>query len=91
MSYQPDYAVPPGETIQELLEINELTLEELSEQTGIDQEQLYDVVQQGRALTEGTVDKIAIILGVPKSFLMNLERNYRETLERITIKGRDKE
>jgi len=82
-SFQPDYAVPPGETLKETLETIGMSQAELAERTGRPKKTINEIIMGKAAITSETALQLERVLGVPASFWNNLERNYQERLARI--------
>ncbi|MCL5023938.1 MAG: HigA family addiction module antitoxin [Nitrospirae bacterium] len=86
--FAPDYAVPPGETLQETLETVGMSQAELSERTGRPRKTINEIIKGKAAITPETALQLERVLGVPASFWNNLERNYQETLARLNEQKR---
>lgn len=81
--FEPDYAIPPMETLKEVLEEQMITLGVLSRMTGIDYEVILEVMEVRRQIDETIAGKLEEVLGIPKSFWLNLEKNYQEAIDRL--------
>lgn len=81
-SFQPDYAVPPGETLKETLETIGMSQAELAERTGRPKKTINEIIMGKTAITSETALQLERVLGVPASFWNNLEHNYQERLAR---------
>jgi len=82
-SYQPNYAVPPGDTLRETLDFLGMTQAELAERTGRPKKTINEIISGKAAITAETALQFERVLGIPASFWSNLERNYQETLARL--------
>ena len=82
-SFQPNYAVPPGETLGETLDYLGMTQAELAERTGRPKKTINEIISGKAAITAETALQLERVLGIPASFWNNLERNYRETLAQL--------
>jgi len=80
---QPNYAIPPGETLRETLETIGMTQAELADRTGRPKKTINEIITGKTAITAETSLQLERVLGVPASFWNNLERNYQETLARL--------
>ena len=80
--YEPDYAVPPGETLAEVLEEIGIPQKELAERTGRPVKTINEIVKGKAAITPETALQLERALGVPASFWNGRERRYRELLAR---------
>jgi len=74
---EPDYAVAPGETLQETLQALGMTQSELARCIGHSEEAIDAIMQGNAAITVDIVLQLERVLGVPASFWLNLEQNYR--------------
>jgi addiction module HigA family antidote len=81
--YNPDYAVPPGETLLEIIESIGMSQTELAERTHRPKKTISEIINGKTAITPETAIQFEHVLGVPAKFWMNLENNYRETLARL--------
>ncbi|MFH1329318.1 MAG: HigA family addiction module antitoxin [Actinomycetota bacterium] len=81
--YSPDYAVPPGETLLEVLEDRGLTQAELARRAGLSLKHV-NLVAQGRVpISTEVALRLERVTGVPAAMWMNLETRYRERLARL--------
>ncbi|MBZ0264062.1 HigA family addiction module antidote protein [bacterium] len=82
--FRPDYAIPPGETLLESLEEHGMTQAELAKRTGMATKTINEIVKGKNALTPDTAIQLERVFGIPAQFWNNLEKNYRDTLARLT-------
>lgn len=82
-SFSPNYAIPPGETLQETLNALGMTQTELGKRTGQSLKLIKYIVSGNAAISTKMAFKLEHVLRVPASFWMNLERNYQETKARL--------
>lgn len=73
-------AVPPGETIKEQLATKDLTQKELACRLGFSEKHISKLMNGAVALTPETAVKLEPVLGIPASFWLGLESNYRKDL-----------
>jgi len=81
-TYKPDYAVPPGDSVAEILESVSMTQKELANRMGRPLKTINEIVKGKTAITADTALQLERVLGTPAGFWINLERNYREALAR---------
>ena len=81
--FEPNEAIPPAETVKELLEVRMMTLEALAKNTELDAEVLLEVIEVKRPIDETIAAKFEEVFGIPKTFWLNLEKNYQTTLARM--------
>src|SRR2546422_545901 len=86
--YSPDYAVPPGDTLLEVMESLGITQADLAERTGRPTKRINEIVKGKAAITPETALQLERVLGVPASFWNNLEQNYRTALARAAERER---
>ncbi len=82
-TFNPDYAVPPGVTLQETISELGMSQQELSRRLGLSKEFVNNLIKGRNAITPETAIQLEKVTGVPASFWNNLESNYRERLARL--------
>lgn len=82
-TFDPDYAVPPGETLLETIGHLGLTQKELAQRMGRPLKTINEIVKGVAAITAETALQLEKVTGVPASFWNNAESNYRERLARL--------
>lgn len=80
--YRPDYAVHPGELLDECLDSHGMAQKELAARTGITPKTINEIVQGKAPLTPETALKLERVFGRPAQFWNNLEREYQEVVAR---------
>jgi addiction module HigA family antidote len=81
-SFEPNFAVPPGETLAETIETLGMTQAELAERMGRPLKTINEIVSGKAMITADTALQLQKVLGVPASFWTNHERIYRDALAR---------
>lgn len=81
--YLSPLAIPPGETIREIIEANGMTQSELATRMGRSPQEITYLIRGDRAITLTTAKQLEYVLRIKTSFWMNLERDYQETLLRL--------
>ena len=81
-TYQPDDAVPPGETLRELMEAKGLSHADLAVRTGLAKKTITQIATGEGPITLDTANKLELVFGVPARFWNNRELAYREALAR---------
>jgi len=89
--YIADIAIPPGETISEMLEVNNMTQAELAARIDFSKKHINKIIKGEAPITAETAVKLENIFSLPASFWMNLEANYREDLARLKEKKDEEE
>jgi addiction module HigA family antidote len=82
-SYDPDYAVVPGETLKETMESLDMTQKDLAVRTGLTEQTIIRIFKGEQPITYETANRMELVTGVPARFWNNLESNYREQLAKI--------
>ncbi len=82
-SYNPDYWVPPGQTLQELINERSITQIELATRTGLSRKTINEITKGKSPLTPETAQQLELALQVPAQFWNERERLYRQ---RIALK-----
>jgi HTH-type transcriptional regulator/antitoxin HigA len=83
IEYIADIAIPPGETIQDYLEEFSMTQKELALRIGMDEKTVSQIVNGKAPLTPRTALALERVFKLPTKFWLNLEADYRATLEII--------
>ena len=86
--YEPDYAVPPGATLQETIDGLGIDQRELAVRTGLSAKHINQVIKGDATITHDTAIRLERITGVPARMWNNLEANYREQLARLAQRKR---
>ena len=81
-TFEPNFAVPPGETLAETLETLGMTQAELAERMGRPLKTINEIIAGKAMITSDTALQLEKVLGVPGSFWTNHERIYRDALAR---------
>src|SRR5690554_1686670 len=89
--YYPDIAIPPGETLLELLETNYMTQAELAVRMDVSNKHINQIIKGKASITAETALKLEKIFELPARFWLNLEADYQETKARLYNKKNDAE
>jgi len=81
--FEPDYAIPPGATLEETMETLGMTQRDLADRTGLTVQTLNRIFKGEQPITYETANKLELVTGVPAGFWNNLEAQYREQLAKI--------
>ncbi len=80
MTFDPDWCIRPGLTLQDVFDEIGLPMKSYAEFTGLSMETLHSVLA-GAPITESIAEQLAKLPGGPRaSMWLALERNYREGL-----------
>jgi HTH-type transcriptional regulator / antitoxin HigA len=76
--FNPNYAVPPGETLLETIQEFGMSQAELAQRMGRPLKTINEIIKGKAAITADTALQLEKVLRIPASFWNNAERNYRE-------------
>jgi addiction module HigA family antidote len=83
LSYQPDYAVTPGESLKELIDSLSMSQKEMATRLEMTEQSLVRILKGDQPITYETAERLEMVTGTPASFWNNLEALYREQLAKI--------
>ena len=83
MSYNPDFATPPGEALQETIDELGMDQKELATRLGMAHKTVSQIIHGKAPITNDTAIGLERVTSVPASFWANREAIYRERLTRI--------
>ena len=75
-------AIPPGETIREILIDKNITPSEFAVRIGLSAEETEKLLDGINPVSYSTSELLEKTLGIPAQFWINLEAIYRETLKK---------
>jgi HTH-type transcriptional regulator / antitoxin HigA len=78
-----DYAIPPGETLRELLDEQGLTQRELARRTGLSPKHVNRLLQGLVPLSTDVAQRLERVTGAPARIWNRLEANYQSDLQRL--------
>ena len=87
-SFEPDYAVAPGETLSETLGSLGMSQRDLAVRTGLSTKTINEIVKGKAPITPDTSVLLERVTGVPSRMWNNLEANFREQLAKIADRQR---
>ena len=77
-----DWAIPPGEGLQEEAEFRGITAQEMAALCGESAENIEAVYRGALEIGPELADKLEKVLGIGAYIWLNLEADYQETLRR---------
>lgn len=80
---EPDHPIPPGETIQELLENQNINPHTFADRCGLTHKELQHLLAGHTALTPPLAEQIGQQLKLEPRILLNLEKRYTQTLQKL--------
>ncbi len=91
LKYRPDYAIPPGDTLRDTIEVHGMPQADLARRTGLSPKHINQIVQGTAPISPDTALALERVLGVPARFWNALEANYQaraiEIRERVVSDG----
>ncbi len=82
-TFDPDYAIPPGETLQETIDYIGISKKELSDRTGLTVKSISRILSGEQPIMYKTANKLELATNVPAKFWNNLQANYQKQLAKI--------
>ncbi len=76
-------AIPPGETIKELLDDRGISLKEFAYKMNASEKFILKLINGDISIDSDIAKRLEMILGVPESFWINLENIYQEDLIKV--------
>jgi len=86
--FEPEYAVPPGRTLQETIDALGMGQRELATRAGLSPKHINQIIQGVAPISHETAIRLEQVTGVPARMWNNLEVNYREQLAKLEEKKR---
>jgi HTH-type transcriptional regulator/antitoxin HigA len=86
LSYQPDHAIPPGDSLRQTLNSMGMTQSDLAMRSGLSLKHVNQIIQGGAPITHETALTLEKVTGVSALLWNRLEGNYRERLARTEDK-----
>ena len=86
--FEPDYAIPPGWTLREVMDSRGMTQAELAKRAGLSVQTLNRIFNGEQPISHETANRLELVTGVPATFWNNYESMYRHQLARIEERKR---
>ncbi len=77
---------PPGDTIQETIDVMGMSQTELAERMGRPKEKINDVIKGREPISTATAFQLEKVLGIPASFWLNREKEFRTQIYELEQK-----
>lgn len=81
-AFDPDYAVPPGATLEETMHSLGMTQRELAKRMGLTVQSLNRIFKGEQPITRESAAKLERVTNIPSAFWLALETQYRQQLEK---------
>ncbi|QCX23734.1 helix-turn-helix transcriptional regulator [Companilactobacillus futsaii] len=82
-------AIAPGATIYEQIVDRKITFSDFSQQIGMDKKDTEKLFTGKIKITPEIANKLTKILGIPTTFWLNMEAQYRDDLKQIELEQKD--
>jgi HTH-type transcriptional regulator/antitoxin HigA len=89
--YNPNLAIPPGETIRDYLESLGMTQVELAKRVNLTPKTVNEIIAGKAPITAQTAIALEYVFRTPARFWLELEKNYQETKARIEAREKIEE
>ena len=76
--FEPDYAVPPGETVKEIMQAKRIPSQEMAKKLGLSEEEFGDLLTGKLEITFELTCQLQKATGTPATFWLNLEKKYQK-------------
>ena len=83
-TFTPDYASPPGATLEETMQLLGYTQKEFAVRTGLTVQTLHRIFRGKQPITSETATKLELVTGTPASFWLSLEAQYQAAQEKLS-------
>jgi HTH-type transcriptional regulator / antitoxin HigA len=80
--YSPNYAVPPGDVLEEHLDAASMTQAELSDRLGLSGKHVNRIIAGHEPVTPETALKLESVFGLPAHVWLNMEARFQESKAR---------
>lgn len=84
---EPDHAVPPGETLRELIDELGMTQAELARRAQLSSKHINQLIQGVVPLSADVATRLELVTGMPARLWNRLEADYQSALERLRLQG----
>lgn len=85
-AFEPEYAVPPGRTLQETIDALGMGQRDLATRAGLSPKHINQIIHGVAPISHETAVRLEQVTGVPARMWNNLEVNYREQLAKVEEK-----
>ncbi len=86
-SFEPDWALPPGAIVEDVLEERGIIQVELASRMGVSKKFVNDLIRGRASISSETAESLALVLGSTSGFWLRLQANYDADVARL---ARDK-
>jgi HTH-type transcriptional regulator/antitoxin HigA len=83
-TYNPDIAIPPGESLQEILNSIGMTQRELANRMNLSPESITKIISGTKSITPDIANRLHKVLQISAKYWLNLEKNYQITKSNLS-------
>lgn len=76
-SFNPDYAIHPGEYLEEVLESREISQRDLASRMGVKEDYLSSIIHKNKSIGPDTALKLEKVLGISSNIWNNMNANFK--------------
>lgn len=87
-TFEPDYAVAPGETLSEVMTSLDMNQRELAKRLELTEQTLIRIFKGEQPISYATANRLELVTRVPARLWNNLEAEYREQLAKVEERQR---
>lgn len=80
-----NYAIHPGEILQDALEAHQLTQKELADRVGLTTKHINEIIKGKSSITSNVAQKFEFVFSTSPGFWLNLQKDYEEIRARLSI------
>lgn len=81
--FKPDYAVPPGRTLREIMGSLGMSQKDMAMRAGLTVQSLIRIFKGDQPISYETANRLELVTGVPARYWNNLELQFQEQLSRF--------
>lgn len=81
--FKPDYAVPPGWALEEVLEDRSMSQADLARHTGLSEKHISQILKGEAPISVDTARRLEIVTDIPAQLWSSMEHVYRSHLARL--------
>ncbi len=89
-NFDPDYAVVPGESLREILDVLHMSQKEFADRTELTVQSVSRILTGEQPITHDTALKLELVTPYSAKFWLNLELNYRTQIIKLEEKQKRK-
>lgn len=80
-----NYAIHPGEILQDTLDDHDLSQKDLAARTGVTPKHINEIIKGKASITSGFAQKLEFVFETSPGFWLGLQKNYEEIKARLSI------